>query len=57
VRTEYGHLPDDVFNAGRAVVLQELVAKPRLFHTSYARSQWEESARRNVERELSVLAA
>jgi len=57
VRTEYGHLPDDVFNAGRAVVLQELVAKPRLFHTSYARSQWEESARLNVERELSVLAA
>ncbi|KAA1422064.1 hypothetical protein F0U44_03505 [Nocardioides humilatus] len=57
VRTEYGHLPDDVFTAGRADVLRELVAKPRLFHTAYALAHWEEPARRNVERELSVLAA
>ena len=57
VRSEYGHLGDDVFNAGRAEVLRELVAKPRLFHTAYALSHWEEPARRNVERELSVLAA
>ena len=55
VRTEYGHLPDDIFNAGRAEVLRELVAKPHLFHTAYALSRWEEPARRNVERELSVL--
>ncbi|PWN04806.1 hypothetical protein DJ010_04145 [Nocardioides silvaticus] len=57
VRTEYAHLPDDVFTAGRAVVLRELVAKPRLFHTDYALAHWEDDARRNVERELSVLAA
>jgi predicted metal-dependent HD superfamily phosphohydrolase len=57
VRAEYRHLSDDVFTAGRADVLRELTAKPRLFHTAYALSQWEESARRNVERELSVLAA
>jgi len=57
VRAEYGHLSDDVFTAGRADVLRELTAKPQLFHTSYGLSQWEEPARRNVERELSVLAA
>ena len=57
VRTEYGHLDDAVFTAGRADVLRELAAKPHLFHTDYARAQWEEPARRNVERELSVLAA
>jgi predicted metal-dependent HD superfamily phosphohydrolase len=57
VRTEYGHLPDDVFTAGRADVLRELVAKPQLFHTDYALARWEDPARRNVERELAVLAA
>jgi predicted metal-dependent HD superfamily phosphohydrolase len=56
VRTEYDHLADEVFNAGRTEVLRELVAKPHLFHTAYALSRWEEPARRNVERELSVLA-
>ena len=54
VRTEYRHLPDDVFTAGRAEVLRELAAKPRLFHTDYALAHWEEAARRNVERELSA---
>jgi predicted metal-dependent HD superfamily phosphohydrolase len=54
IRDEYGHLPDDVFTAGRAGVLRELAAKPRLFHTAYALAHWEEPARRNVERELSV---
>lgn len=57
VRAEYRHLTDDVFIAGRADVLRELTAKPRLFHTAYALSHWEEPARRNVERELSVLVA
>ncbi len=57
VRAEYRHLTDDVFTAGRAEVLRELTAKPRMFHTAHGISEWEEAARRNVERELSVLAA
>jgi predicted metal-dependent HD superfamily phosphohydrolase len=57
VREEYRHLSDDVFTSGRAGVLRELAAKPRLFHTAYALDRWEEPARRNVERELSVLVA
>ncbi len=57
VRAEYSHLSDAVFTAGRADVLRDLVAKPRLFHTAYGLSEWEDPARRNVERELSVLAA
>lgn len=57
VRAEYSHLSDAVFTAGRADVLRDLVAKPRLFHTAHGLSEWEEPARRNVERELSVLAA
>lgn len=55
VRTEYGHLPDDVFLKGRTGVLRDLLAKPRLFHTTYALDQWETPARANVERELATL--
>ena len=46
VRAEYGHLSDDVFTAGRAGVLRDLAAKPRLFHTAYGVSAWEDAARR-----------
>jgi predicted metal-dependent HD superfamily phosphohydrolase len=56
VRSEYAHLTDDVFVAGRADVLRELAAKPRLFHTAYGVAHWEEPARRNMQRELSLLA-
>jgi predicted metal-dependent HD superfamily phosphohydrolase len=55
VRREYAHLDDDVFAAGRADVLRGLAAKPQLFHTPYAREQWEQAARANLERELASL--
>ena len=56
VREEYAEVPDDAFAAGRATILGDLLAKPHLFHTAYARSTWEDAARANVERELSALA-
>lgn len=55
VRREYAHLEDDVFYAGRADVLRALAAKPQLFHTPYAREEWEQAARANLERELATL--
>jgi len=55
VRREYAHLPDDVFDQGRAAVLGALAAKPHLFHTAYARERWEAPARANLERELAAL--
>jgi len=55
VRREYAEVPDDAFAAGRAAILRDLIAKPRLFHTAHARTHWEARARANVERELSVL--
>jgi predicted metal-dependent HD superfamily phosphohydrolase len=57
VRTEYADVPDDLFAAGRADVLRDLLAKPHLFHTAYARSAWEAAARSNVTAELASLAA
>ena len=56
VRREYAHVPDEDFRAGRAAVLSDLLAKPELFHTAYAREHWEPVARANVEAELSRLA-
>ena len=55
VRREYAHVPDDLFRPGRAAVLGDLLAKPTLFHTAYARREWEARARANVERELASL--
>ena len=52
VRREYAHVPDDLFRAGRAAVLRDLLAKPSLFHTAHAREHWEAAARANVEAEL-----
>ncbi|MCX6399520.1 MAG: hypothetical protein NTX33_06295 [Propionibacteriales bacterium] len=57
VRTEYAHLPDEVFDKGRAEVLLALSSKPRLFHTAYGLTHWEAAARANLARELESLAA
>jgi predicted metal-dependent HD superfamily phosphohydrolase len=52
VRREYSHVPDPAFREGRAAILRDLLAKPHLFHTAYARKHWEATARANVRREL-----
>lgn len=53
VRREYAHLSDADFTAGRAAVLQALLAVPDLFGTAYARARWEAAARANVAAELA----
>ena len=53
VRREYAHVPDRAFREGRAAILRDLLAKPHLFHTAYAREHWEDAARANVQRELA----
>lgn len=55
VRTEYAHLPDEVFNKGRADVLRALSSKPQLFHTAFGATQWENAARTNLAREIEAL--
>lgn len=57
VRAEYRHLSDEVFRSGRAGLLRDLAARPRLFHTAHGLAHWEEAARRNLGRELSGLVA
>jgi predicted metal-dependent HD superfamily phosphohydrolase len=55
VREEYAHVTDADFALGRSAILRDLLAKPHLFHTSYARREWEEAARANVRAELEKL--
>lgn len=57
VREEYAEIPDDLWVAGRRHVLEQLLAKPRLFATTTAFALWEEAARRNMRRELRMLPA
>jgi predicted metal-dependent HD superfamily phosphohydrolase len=56
VRKEYRHLDDEVFAAGRADVLRGLVEGDRLFRTEPGARLWEDAARANVARELTLLA-
>lgn len=56
VRAEYGFVPDDAFREGRAAVLGQLLALPRLFRTPYGAAHWEAPARRNLAAELATLS-
>ncbi|TYB46751.1 HD domain-containing protein [Actinomadura chibensis] len=57
VREEYAFVPDEFFKAGRAEVLNGLLALPKLFHTPIARERYEEHARANIRTELMLLNA
>lgn len=55
VRAEYGFVPDEAFRAGRAAVLRQLLALPRLFRTAHGAAHWEAPARANLAAELAEL--
>ena len=57
VRREYGHVDEAAFRTGRAAVLRELLARPRLYATQEGRRRWEVAAHANVRGELTRLAA
>ncbi|MFH8794873.1 hypothetical protein [Streptomyces sp. NPDC017941] len=55
VREEYAFVPDEAFRAGRADVLRQLLALPRLFRTPHGAAHWEAPARENLTTELALL--
>ena len=55
VRKEYAHLPDAAFAAGRAAVLEQLLAASPLFRTSTGAARWETPAQANLRAELAAL--
>ncbi|MEU1281712.1 hypothetical protein [Streptomyces sp. NPDC005805] len=57
VREEYAFVPEEAFRDGRAAVLRQLLALPRLFRTPYGQERWEGPARHNLTVELELPAA
>jgi predicted metal-dependent HD superfamily phosphohydrolase len=57
VREEYRHLTDEEFTAGRAAVLEHLLALPALYRLPETAAQWTDRARANLAAELSLLRA
>jgi predicted metal-dependent HD superfamily phosphohydrolase len=55
VRFEYQHVPLEAYRLGRTKVLQHLLDHPRLYMTEKFYTQFEESARANIARELQSL--
>ena len=56
VRTEYAHVPDPEFRAGRLAVLRDLAGRPLLFTTAHGRAHWDAPARANLAREIAELS-
>ncbi len=55
VRREYAQVDDATFRAGRTSVLEDLLAKPTLFHTQIGQARWQATARHNVQQEIDAL--
>lgn len=55
VRKEYAVYPDLIYNPGRKKVLQHFLDMERIFKTDYFFEKYEEQARENLEKEMSVL--
>ena len=55
VRSEYGHLTDEVFTAGRIAVLERLLALPALYRLPAVAAEWTPRARANLTAELGLL--
>ena len=57
VRLDYAHVSDEEFRQGRMAVLERLLDTRPLYRTALARGRWEDSARRNLTTELTLLRA
>src|SRR6185295_8827863 len=56
VRAEYAHVDDAQWHAGRSMVLQRFLDRPRLFVTDFMYAAAEHRARANIEAELAALS-
>lgn len=57
VRSEYQHLPLQLYRAGRRKLLGDFLARPRIYLTADFFEQREEAARRNLQRSVERLSA
>lgn len=57
VRTEYAHVPEPLFRAGRARILTGFLERERLYVSAWGRERFEAGARANVRRSITQLQA
>jgi predicted metal-dependent HD superfamily phosphohydrolase len=55
IRREYSHISDDSYREGRAAVLEHFAAQPVIYPDSKFAARFEEQARANIARELTLL--
>ncbi len=55
IRAEYEHVPDEAFRNGRAKLLEEFLARPRIYSTAPFFEQYEGPARVNLEWSVAQL--
>lgn len=55
VRAEYIHVPQPKFHEGRAIILENYLARPTIYLTPASQQLWEARARINVTREIEEL--
>lgn len=55
IRAEYRQVPDPLYRAGRAAILDRLLSRPSLYGLAHFRSRYERAARRNLHRSLRAL--
>lgn len=52
IKKEYSEIPSEVFKNGRRVFLKSILSKPKIFYTDEMFVEFEQDARRNLEKEL-----
>ena len=57
VRQEYGWVPEPVFRARRAEILQSFLDRPSIYHTAFFRERHESAARTNLAAAIQTLRA
>ena len=57
IRREYAHVPDADFRTGRAAILRQFLARPRLYATDHFAARCESQARQNLAQSLAALEA
>ncbi len=55
IRQEYLFVPEPLYRQGRSQVLQSFLQQPQIYHSDFFCTQWEDQARRNLNRAIDRL--
>ncbi len=55
IRAEYAFVPEAAYRAGRGTILKDFLARPRLYFTDIAHTEWDAQARANLARAVGAL--